>query len=410
MRTTSKEKASGLHHINKLWLISPASMLMAVALWQVNLGIVFFARDIFNVSPATIGLLLAISSITYGAGCLFVVPYFVHHIKPSTVLIIATLGLSISSFCMLLVQAIWYLFVLYALYGVFASLFWPTIMGWLSAGIEGLSLNRSLAIFNISFSIGNIISPYICGRLSESGTSIPLFVGGFAFLMIALGIYSFMKFVPVDSELFQCSGNSQIDSSQYESENSNIRYIAWCSLFVSFFCIGALNAVFPLAGQEELHLSKSLVGFSFLIRSLTMGITFAWLGMTSFWHFRFAPVIAGQLIGALAYLGLLQARTAYPVISCMGVIGCGVAMSYSASIYHGASGSGNKTRRMSIHESIIAISSVVGSSIGGVIYQNLSARAVYYLCAVLLVVVIGIQSTMKRLNKNTFQSQWKENT
>jgi DHA1 family multidrug resistance protein-like MFS transporter/DHA1 family quinolone resistance protein-like MFS transporter len=233
--------------------------------------------------------------------------------------------------------------------------------------------------------------------LSEYGVHIPLFVGGCIFLMIACGIYFFMKFVSANYELL-CSDRESNRGDIDEPEKKSMVYIAWCSLFVSYFCIGVLNAVFPLIALKELQLSKSFVGLTMLVRSLAMGLTFAWLGMTSFWHFRFAPVVAGQLIGAIACLGLSWASVPYVVISCIGVIGCSAAMSYSASVYHSASHSRNKTRRMAIHESIIAISGVAGSSIGGIVYQYISARAVYYLCAICFVIVIGGQYAIKRLH------------
>ena len=41
-------------------------------------------------------------------------------------------------------------FVLYSLFGLSLSLFWPQAMGWISHGYEGETLNKLLSLYNLS--------------------------------------------------------------------------------------------------------------------------------------------------------------------------------------------------------------------------------------------------------------------
>ena len=63
------------------------------------------------------------------------------------------------------------------------------------------------------------------------------------------------------------------------------------------------------------------------------------------------------------------------------------ALSYSNSIFHGVSGSINRTGRMAVHEALLAAGLICGSLLGGLIYQYYSMDTVYYFCT--LIVVLG---------------------
>jgi DHA1 family multidrug resistance protein-like MFS transporter/DHA1 family quinolone resistance protein-like MFS transporter len=56
------------------------------------------------------------------------------------------------------------------------------------------------------------------------------------------------------------------------------------------------------------------------------------------------------------------------------------ALSYNNSLFHGVSGSINRTGRMAVHESLLAAGLIFGSSLGGLLYENFSMATVYYFC------------------------------
>ncbi|MDD3366475.1 MAG: hypothetical protein PHS67_04350, partial [Sphaerochaetaceae bacterium] len=72
------------------------------------------------------------------------------------------------------------------------------------------------------------------------------------------------------------------------------------------------------------------------------------------------------------------------------VFGMLFAMMYSFSIFHGASGSIHRSKRMLIHEMLLTIGTIVGSIVGGTVYQYLDFTRVLYACSVLVAIPIII--------------------
>ena len=73
-------------------------------------------------------------------------------------------------------RAILILTVLSAIQGFLTSMFWPQIVGLLSANHEGKQLNRRLGFFNIYMSAGGILGPLLGGYLVENSSVLLLFV------------------------------------------------------------------------------------------------------------------------------------------------------------------------------------------------------------------------------------------
>ena len=63
------------------------------------------------------------------------------------------------------------------------------------------------------------------------------------------------------------------------------------------------------------------------------------------------------------------------------LVGSFRSLSYSNSLFHGVSGSVNRTGRMAIHEALLAGGLIFGSAFGGELYQRYTMTAVYGFCA-----------------------------
>jgi predicted MFS family arabinose efflux permease len=80
----------------------------------------------------------------------------------------------------------------------------------------------------------------------------------------------------------------------------------------------------------------------------------------------------------------MTAHSALILSSLISCIGFFMAVSYFNSMFHGVSGSSNRSGRMAIHESLISSGLILGSVIGGFIYQRFSMTYVYLFCAAFL--------------------------
>ena len=378
--------------IGKTAVIFPSSFLVSVGQGLVGLGMIFYMRDIFNASGSQIGLLVALWSLCYILGCLFIRPLF-DHILPRYALVIATFCMCIFTLAIHSFHSLTWVYIFYGLYGLATSLFWPPVMAWLSQKIEGIELNRTMSKFNLSWSAGLIISPFLAGCLSERATELPLYSGSAIFLLSSFMIIGASLALPnirkdVDTELSLRTQNLE------KGQDTPIRYPAWAGLYTTYVVVGVIISIFPVSARDDLFMRKSIIGLLFLSRALLTTSGFVILGRTTLWHFKSLPMLLGQV--SLAILLILMAYIHSPLLLglILGSMGLLTALSYTYSVFHGVSGSTERSKRMAIHESLIAAGLISGASIGGIIYQRYSMPAVYWFCSAVVLIGVLIQSVL----------------
>ena len=371
--------------IGKAAVIYPAAFLVAVALGQIGLGLIFYTREVFDASPAAVGWLLAAWSISYVFGCLVLRPVF-SRVLPRYLAMAATSLALVFTLGMPIAPNLPSIFVLQGLYGLSLSLFWPPLMGWLSMNAEGATLGKVVSRFNLSWSLGVIISPFIAGWLSERAVRLPLYAGSGLYLLTVVfmaGAVAALPAVRADRDL---SGSDPSQAGR--GRNTRLRYAAWLGLFATYFGMGALGAVLPMAGRDVLLFSRRLIGSLLTVRAFANAAAFITLGRTSFWHFRSLPMLLGQLLTAAAFVGLACAASAPMIALLLALFGACMALGYNNSFFHGVSGSDDRARRTAVHESILAGGLVAGAGIGGMVYHAWGIAAAYSTCA--LVLVVGV--------------------
>jgi DHA1 family multidrug resistance protein-like MFS transporter/DHA1 family quinolone resistance protein-like MFS transporter len=300
----------------------------------------------------------------------------------------------------LYVKVFTYAFISYDLYGLAMSFFWPPIMGWLSQDVEGTRLGKSMSFFNLTWSGGIIIGPLLAGILSAISPEIPLYVGATLFFLTGVIIAGGSIFLPKirsdrGMDLSQEGETGRVDMSTV------LRYPGWIGMFTTFVVIGMLINIFPVFARDELLLKKELIGLLMQSRTFIATFVFIVLSQTTFWHFRISPMIIGQIF--LASLVVLMNFTSSPLVLAflIAFIGALRALSYNSSIFHGISGSINRTGRVAIHESLLAVGLIFGSSLGGLIYQKYSMTVVYYFCGAIVFFGAVMQSSIYLLLKKT---------
>jgi len=368
--------------------ITSSAFLVAIAVGSAWLGMVFYMRELYGVSAASVGILAALNSLTYVAGCLLLRPVF-RRIRSRDCLLIAAAGSAAALLGVLLVRSVAVIFALYALFGFLMAFFWPPLAGWLSSGLEARSLGRATSRFNLSWSVGNIVSSYVAGRLSEMDPASPirfsvsLYVAT-ALLLVALAVLSPSMRADEHRESEATRGGSGDSGTPF-------RFPAWVGLFGAWTVIGVLLNVFPLYARETLGVTKSGIGTLLFVRSLCTTVAFLLLGRLQFWHFRVSVMAAGLTV--FAVLVALFSRTRSPAAMGLLMIGIGPcgALAYSSSLFHGMSGSGERARRMGIHEAVLSSGMIAGSVGGGYVYQGASMALALGGCAVVLFLAAAVQ-------------------
>ncbi|MBN1674354.1 MAG: MFS transporter [Kiritimatiellae bacterium] len=364
--------------IGRTAVIYPAAFMVATGLGCVGLGLIFHMKEVLGASPARIGWLSPCYFAAYTLGCYGLRPRF-DRVPPRYSLVIGTFGMGVFSLGLAFVPAIEWAYVLQALSGLSASLFWPILMGWVSLGLEGGELNKTLSRFNLGWSGGSIVSPYLGGWLSRLSAPLPIYVGGGIFLATAVLITGAALALPkVRHERVDVS--SAPAGNTHTHPRTPLRFGCWVVLFTAYVAIGVLSFIWPIAARDDLHMSKPFIGFLLLLRTLSTTAAFLVLGRTARWHFRGVPLMVGQFLFAVTLLVLSATQKVWLIGAAFAGAGVCLAFSYSNSVFHGVAGSRNRARQMAIHESLLAVGFAVGAVFGGWVYEAFSMARVYLLC------------------------------
>jgi len=381
--------------IGKSFIIFPSVFLVAAGITIIELGIIFYLKEIYGAAPSHIGYFAALWSFWYIIGCIFIRPLF-NKVLPRYLLIGSSFFMSFSVLSILFTKTFAFTFLYYDLYGIAMSFFWPPIMGWLSQDIEGTRLGKSMGYFNLSWSAGLIIGPFLAGILSAISVEIPIYVGGFLFLLtgilIAVGSFLLPKIRSDRSiEVSREDGTFRKDTSTF------LRFPGWIGMLTTFIVIGVVINIFPVFARDELLLRKETIGLLMQSRAFLAAFVFVFLGHTAFWHFKISYMTLGQV--CLAFIIFFMNFTSSPLIlaALIAMIGALRAHSYNSSVFHGVSGSIARTKRMAVHESLLAVGLIFGSSLGGLIYEKYSMTAVYYFSAAVVMSGVLLQLGLYRL-------------
>lgn len=377
--------------IGKAPVICLAAFMVATALGLVNLGIIFHARDALRASPAAVGWLTASWSVSYILGCMLLGPRL-RRFAPRSLVVLSAFSMAAAFIGMGVAASVPMLFALVLAYGFMLSMFWPFLMGWLSMGYEGSLLGRVMSRYNLSWSSATVISPFLCGWLSERDTRLPIWSAVGLILAAGLLLLTASRCLPRirNDQAHKPSGPGG-SGPETAGRQTRLRFSAWAGVAVTFFGIGVIAAVFPVAARQDLGYSMFMVGNVMLVRTLFKAIGFVVLSRSDRWHFRSLPMLAGQGLGVFAFLILMVAADPFWIVLALAAFGFGSAISYASSMFHGVSGSEDRSRAMAIHEALLAAGLVGGSAIGGMVYQAAGMQLVYGLCAAVVLLVLPLQ-------------------
>ncbi|MCD6122657.1 MAG: MFS transporter [Spirochaetales bacterium] len=396
-------------------VIYPSAFLMMLGVGIVMIGIVFFLRDIYNAAPMFIGWFTAASSLFYLIGCLSFKPLH-ERLLPWKSMVISSSFLGILILSINFTHIIPVSFVLYSLFGLSLSLFWPQAMGWISHGYEGETLNKKLSLYNLSWSGGLIASSPIGGYLSQVNPGLPLITAAVLFFFTAGYIvfhvlnnseynsgysseYGMRPHSLSDSRYTGLSSETVTDSTASLDRETSLRYPAWVGLFTTYIVIGIIFNIYPIFATEVLGITKTGVGVLLLTRAAATTAVFILLGRTEFWHFNRGFLLANQILLAVSVIMLSLLIQFWTLEIIMILLGLFFAVNYNESIFHGVSGSTHRASRMATHEAILTAGMVGGSVAGGIIYQIFSMHTLIMLCVGLITFGVFIQVFLiKRLH------------
>jgi len=377
--------------------LSIISFTSQMAITSVNLALVYVLKIHFAVSSQVIGFSAATYTFSYFVFCAVVDP-IASKLRPSTSIIISMLGMASSIFAILFFEKVWMVFPALLLYGFFMAFHWPQLAGWMARGKEGHLLSRATGAFNVSWSLGVALSPLVTGFIVEINSILALQVFIALFLFVAAVTAVFTATTPAMRGAVSEHTTRKMHAGRDNS--TPLRFVSWVGNLSFYVVLAVILTIYPLFAFDALPYRASSVGLLLFIRGLFSVVVFVFMGKTKFWHFR-KSLIAAVLISA----SILTFFARY-IVSFSGYLvffmlfGVLFSAMYSFSIFHGFSGSINRTRRMLIHESLLTVGSVIGNTFGASLYQYYSFSSVLMMCSILLLlplVLLLVPETQKRM-------------
>ena len=357
--------------VTKLAIVCPSALVMGVTTNCLNFALVFYAHDKFGADTFQASLFGSLYSLSYLLCCSFG-GKLLQKIPPLRSILLAISFVFIGLWLMLKAPTLTIAYIVQTGIGISISLFWPQLMGWLSSGQEGKQLARATSFFNFSWSTGTIVAPFLAGFLSDLNGVYPLYAC-LAFTAVN-GIYvasAGYRLQHDETATAAATTTSSTAAQQQLGDHSpTIRFPAWYGLVCAWFAIGFLYNSYPLMAEQSLGFSRQHIGNLILLRALFATIMMTAMGFCSFWQFRYWQLIAGHLLLAVNMLLFGFASGSVSITMLISTSGILCAHAYTNSMFHGISGSTNRTLRMAIHEAALSIGAVIGGAATGWLFER----------------------------------------
>ena len=357
--------------VTKLAIVCPSALVMGVTTNCLNFALVFYAHDKFGADTFQASLFGSLYFLSYLLCCSFG-GKLLQKIPPLRSILLAISFVFIGLWLMLKAPTLTIAYIVQTGIGISISLFWPQLMGWLSSGQEGKQLARATSFFNFSWSTGTIVAPFLAGFLSDLNGVYPLYaclaftaVNG---LYVALAGYRLQHDETATAAATTTSSTTA--QQQLGDHSPTIRFPAWYGLVCAWFAIGFLYNSYPLMAEQSLGFSRQHIGNLILLRALFATIMMTAMGFCSFWQFRYWQLIAGHLLLAVNMLLFGFASNSVSITMLISMSGILCAHAYTNSMFHGISGSTNRTLRMAIHEAALSIGAVIGGAATGWLFER----------------------------------------
>ena len=405
MKTPLHPARGFLSRFGRMHVIAPVSVLNSAAYTIIGLGLVFYMRDRLGAGAAAIGLASATFNALYFIGCFALRPVGLR-LLPRYSLVLSSFVSVVLLMFLLGARSIPAVILLYGAVGFTLALFWPPIMGWLSAAIEGRELNRRISHFNLSWSAGSIVGPLAAGFLAQWRLEAPIVAG--TVLIGSVGAAVLLAALCLSGIRADTHRDRRAAPGDAPDVSTPLRFPAWVGLVSSYVVLGALMVIVPLHARDTLKLAEGPVGILLLSRTLAASIGFWILGVWAGWHGRRALIVIAQLAMLPLLFSLTRAGslTTYSVL--LPLIGLTVAVNYTFSVYYGVAGARDRTLRMAIHEALLTVGVVIGSLMGGGLYESYGAREAYF--GAMIAVTVAVLAQLVMFGRARSRSSRRSNT
>jgi MFS family permease len=288
--------------------------------------------------------------------------------------------------------AIWTLNLFSMVAGVFTAIVWPPMMGWLSTGYEGTALSHRFGSYNMSWSSGSWISPYLGGLLVGVSS-----MWSMAAAAVAAGIcFAAVAFArnPRRDEAIAVSGPMGATVHKFHPDLARFRQMARVALVTAFVCVGLLRSQLGLLIKFELNYSEATYGIAITIFCAANFAVFMAAGRAHKWHYVGWLFWGAQLVTAGAMLLIVYYPKLWMLFVAAGIVGICEGFIYVSHLFYGVSGGKRRSGLMALHELLLSGGIVIGSVAGGYISDASNRYMPYWFGAAAILLGLAIQAAI----------------
>ena len=346
-----------------------------------NFTLVYYLREC-GIDSVGIGLASSIYPTLYFLGCIFM-PKLLPSLKGKARILAANIGMAFTGLVLTFIKNEALIMTDLVFYGLFQSLLWTNMETWITGGKEGDELTSRLTLFNFSWSFSVGLATSFSGFVSEYSTRLSIWSGCVFFLISAL--------------LVALSGRSY-DSKREKEEivsedhSSPLRFPSWAGVLLVYTGYSLVLTVFPQYAMDTLGYSESVTGNILLFRGISVTIAFLIMQKARVWQKGVGPILGSQAFFAILTFLMLFLRSIAAFAILFALYGFVFALSYDLSIFHGAEGAKDRHKRMVIHEVLLTIGTIIGSLVGGFVYQYFSFKTLVLTISILSMVIVVIEA------------------
>ena len=346
-----------------------------------NFTLVYYLREC-GIDSVGIGLASSIYPTLYFLGCIFM-PKFLPSLKGKARILAANIGMAFTGLVLTFIKNEALIMTDLVFYGLFQSLLWTNMETWITGGKEGNELTSRLTLFNFSWSFSVGLATSFSGFVSEYSTRLSIWSGCVFFLISAL--------------LVALSGRSY-DSKKEKEEivsedhSSPLRFPSWAGVLLVYTGYSLVLTVFPQYAMDTLGYSESVTGNILLFRGISVTIAFLIMEKARVWQKGVGPILGSQAFFAILTFLMLFLRSVAAFAILFALYGFVFALSYDLSIFHGAEGAKDRHKRMVIHEVLLTLGTIIGSLVGGFVYQYFSFKTLVLTISILSMVIVVIEA------------------
>ena len=346
-----------------------------------NFTLVYYLREC-GIDSVGIGLASSIYPTLYFLGCIFM-PKFLPSLNGKARILAANIGMAFTGLVLTFIKNEALIMTDLVFYGLFQSLLWTNMETWITGGKEGDELTSRLTLFNFSWSFSVGLATSFSGFVSEYSTRLSIWSGCVFFLISAL--------------LVALSGRSY-DSKKEKEEivsedhSSPLRFPSWAGVLLVYTGYSLVLTVFPQYAMDTLGYSESVTGNILLFRGISVTIAFLIMQKARVWQKGVGPILGSQAFFAILTFLMLFLRSIAAFAILFALYGFVFALSYDLSIFHGAEGAKDRHKRMVIHEVLLTLGTIIGSLVGGFVYQYFSFKSLVLTISILSMVIVVIEA------------------